>query len=247
MSPEHPPKGRHLVPSGVHLPRGPEYSPTYTTPLKPERRWSRYHRTSSRLVVYLFALFVLFCAALLAFALIVRPKAPRFRMSEVRIKSLTYSYNNNNNNNSMQLGGLSSSAASLNATLVAVITVSNPNFGRFDHEKATVRVVYGGALFVGEKAVRPGRAGARGTERLELEIEVGKTSGQALDESNSVAGNFTRDVGSGLVKLRSYGRLSGRVYYLMGSEKVKKRKTADMNCEMKLNLTSRLVQDLACQ
>lgn len=240
MSPEDPKTGRAVVPPRAHPRSDLEYSPSYITPLKPKRGWSGNRKKSSKFPVYLFTLFVLLSAGLLVFALVVRPKTPRLWMTEVKVKSLTYS----SDPPQQPAGG--PSFASLNATLVAVITVSNPNFGRFDQDNTTVRVVYGGALIMGEKKVGPGRVGSRGSQRLEVAISVG-ASIKASNESagGGVSGNFTRDVRSGLVKLSSYGRLSGKVD-LMGSG-VERRKTGYMNCEMKLNLTSRLVQGWVCR
>ncbi|KAK4794945.1 hypothetical protein SAY86_012939 [Trapa natans] len=193
--------------------------------------------TCRKLPVYFLTLFVVLCIGLLVFGIVVRPKAPSFQMAEVSVKSLNYSSDSTG-------GGGGPSSASLNATLVARITVSNPNFGRFEGDNATVRVVYSGALVLGEKKVGPVRVWSRGSKRLEVAISVGASVRVVNGSEVGVNGNFTRDVRLGLVRLIGQGRLSGMVY-LMGSG-VKRRKTEEMNCEMKLNLTSRLVQDLVC-
>ncbi|KAK4805007.1 hypothetical protein SAY86_004824 [Trapa natans] len=175
---------------------------------------------------------------LLVFGIVVRPKAPSFRMDEVTVKSLTYGSDSPG-------GGGGRSSASLNATLVAAITIANRNFGRFDRDNTTVHIVYGGALVLGEKTVKPGRILSRGSERLDVAISVGASMRVDNESEVGVNGNFTRDVRSGLVRLSGQGRLSGTVN-LMGS-RVKSRKTGEMNCEMKLNMSSRLVQDLVCE
>ncbi|KAB1215397.1 hypothetical protein CJ030_MR4G025313 [Morella rubra] len=120
------------------------------------------------------------------------------------------------------------SSPSLNSTLVAEMTVHNINFGRFEFENSTMSVLYG-SLDVGDGKIGPGSVRARESQRMNVTVEV---------RSDRVS-----DIEAGMLKLNCYAELSGRVRLL---HIIKKRKTADMNCAMTLNLTSGAFQDLQC-
>lgn len=125
---------------------------------------------------------------------------------------------------------------SLNGTLVAVIGIYNKNFGYFKYEKSSIAFLYQNVT-LGVVNVTGGLVFVRRTERVNAMVEV--RSNYLLNKNQ----NFTRDVDSDLLELRSLATLVGRVH-VAGIFKLRTRKL--MNCSMTLNLPSKAIQDLTC-
>ncbi|RVX04254.1 hypothetical protein CK203_015569 [Vitis vinifera] len=97
-------------------------------------------------------------------------------------------------------------------------------------------ITYGGVT-VGEVVVPKGRARARSTNRFTVAVEL------SYDQlsSNSTLGN---DINFGLLPLVSQAKLPGKIHLM---KVMKKKKTAEMYCTIKVNLMNRVVQDLKCK
>lgn len=181
---------------------------------------------SGKCFVYVFAGIVILCLLTLVFALIVlRFRFPDVNLSSVAVKNLRLS----------NVGTASSSNSSFSATLVAEVTIKNTNFGRFNFENSTMSVLYGG-MNVGD--IRIGRWSVKARETRKMNVAVEVRSNRLSDTKN-----LSSDMMSGMLKLNSYASLSGRVNLL---NIIKKRKIAEMNCTMTLNLTSGAIEDLQC-
>lgn len=202
-----------LAPARVHR-RSDDENPAFKA-LRKER--------TNKCFVYIFAGIVFLCAILLIFALIVfRSKSPDVRLRSVAVKSLRYS---------------KSPSPSLNATLVAVVTIRNPNFGPYVFgNNNSASFLYGGAK-LGEHKIGGGEARWKGTERMSITMEV--RSSRLPEGSNNLSG----DLNSGFVNLSSYCRFTGKVHLL---KIFKNRKTAKMNCNMTLVLRTKTIKDLRC-
>ncbi|KAA8520888.1 hypothetical protein F0562_011561 [Nyssa sinensis] len=173
-----------LAPAQIHR-RGDEEFAT----IKPNH--VRQQR-NSKCFVYILALIVLQSIAILAFALIVlRVKSPEVKLSSVAIKNLSYG---------------TAPSPSVNVTMTAELTINNKNFGGFKYEKSNTTVSYGNAK-IGDMKINTGRVRARGTGSVNVTVQV--RSNELSDNQN-----FSSDISSGLLKLSSYGRLSGRVHVL---------------------------------
>ncbi|KAJ4826158.1 hypothetical protein Tsubulata_037360 [Turnera subulata] len=203
-----------LAPAKSHPRSDEEYAP-----IKPK---SSTPTSSSKCPVYLLAAIVLLTAIALVFSLVVlRPNTPDVELSQVIIEDLKY--------------GNYSPNPSLNMTLSAEIRIKNSNFGKYEFENSTASVLYEDVV-VGEAKLGQGSVSARKTERMSAVVDV---RSQRLSDTK----NLSRDISSGMLKLSSYARLSGKVLLI---KKIKKQKTAIMNCTMTLNLRSRSVQELLC-
>ncbi|XP_052210497.1 late embryogenesis abundant protein At1g64065 [Diospyros lotus] len=179
-------------------------------------------RSSSKCFVYILAALVFLSLAALVFALIfLRVQPPKLEITSAAVKNLKYA---------------TSPAASLNATITAEVSVRNRNFGPFRFESSSLVVLYKNVSLGGAK-LEGGVAGARGTEKVGAAMEV--RSSWVLAEN----GVFGDELGSGLVELRSHGRVEGRVRVMkMNSGK----RSVEMNCTMTLNLKIQAIQYLNC-
>ena len=176
----------------------------------------------SKYLVYTLAGFVTLLAVCLAFAsTVLKVRNPKLEMISAKVMHISYS---------------TSPSASFNVTMIASLTIMNPNFGRFNYDNSTVNVLYG-VISVGARETVGARVEARETK--EIDVMVNMRSSKKLLAS----GNLTNDIHSGTVKLRSYAKLSGTVQLL---KIVKKRKTIVMACIMNLNLTSHSIHHVQC-
>ncbi|OWM72096.1 hypothetical protein CDL15_Pgr017979 [Punica granatum] len=187
--------------------------------------WSREHRTS-KCCVYILLWAVISAAIALVFALVVfRVETPDFRLSDVTIKNLHYA---------------TSPVPSLNATLIANVTVKNTNFGRYKFENGTsVSVLYAGHPVGDRIVINAGRARARDTKEVNVTMEV-RSSWLGSDV---VSRNLSSDLNSGTLQLSTYAKLRGRVHLM---EMFKRRRTAEMNCTITVDLPSEKVQNVRC-
>lgn len=176
---------------------------------------------SNKCFVYVFAAIVLLSIFILVFALVVlRPKSPSVKLRSVAVKSLRYT---------------TSPFPSLNATLIAEISVENPNFGSFKFDNSTASFLYEGTQISGKKSAK-GNVNARETKRINLSLEVRSSR---LTEAQ----NLVNDLNSGIVKLSCRARFIGKVHLV---KILKTKKSKDMNCNMSLSLKNRTIKDLLC-
>ncbi|TYI89956.1 hypothetical protein E1A91_D03G089400v1 [Gossypium mustelinum] len=149
-----------------------------------------------------------------------RARTPGFEIGSVEVRNLKYG---------------NSSAPSFNFTLVTQVTVENTNFGDFRFDNSTGSV-WCGSEVVGLMKIPKGRAQARASERMKVSIQV---SSVRLSDANNLASNMSY----GLLELKSYVKLSGKVNIM---NIMKRRRNPEMNCFMKLNLTGNTIQGLKC-
>lgn len=146
------------------------------------------------------------------------------------------------NLNAVQIQGLEfinatniSSGPTTNLTVLADVSVKNPNVATFKYNEATTGLYYDGVL-VSEARTPPGQARARRTVRLNVTIEV------MVDRLMAIP-RLVSDLVAGSLPVRSYSSISGRVKIL----NVKKNVVVRMNCTMIVNVTSRSIQDQNCK
>ncbi|KAK2973767.1 hypothetical protein RJ640_018975 [Escallonia rubra] len=125
---------------------------------------------------------------------------------------------------------------STNLTVIADVSVKNPNVASFKYENATTRLFYDGVV-VGEARTPGGRAKARRTVRLNLTIDV--MLGKILDVPRLGA-----DLRSGVLPVSSYTSISGKVKIV---NVIKRNVVVRLNCTMSVNITSRGIQDQHCR
>ncbi|XAR55101.1 hypothetical protein NMG60_11030494 [Bertholletia excelsa] len=178
-------------------------------------------KTTGKCFVYLLTFLVILGLASLVFSLVVlKVRPPELRLRSAAVKRL----------------GFATWPAAINAAVAAEIEVKNENFGRLLFEGGNVTVLCGNVT-VGTSSFGPGRVLPRAEKRVRAALEV-RSNGWLAEN-----GNFTRDVGSGTVELRGYARLTGRIRVL---KMINKRRSAEMNCTMRLDLGRKTIQDLRC-
>lgn len=182
-------------------------------------------KQSSKCLVYTLACFVAIFSVLFVFASIVLHLGD----PEIELRSARLVHNANN------YYSLSSSHShSFNVTMIAHVTLKNPNLGCFYYGNSSVSVLYG-ATSVGAWDLEGARVEPRETKEFKFMLH--------LRFRKLLNGNLTHDIRSGILKLRSYSKLSGTVHVL---KMVKKRKTIVMACIMNLNLTSYSIHHFQC-
>ncbi|CAA2993031.1 late embryogenesis abundant At1g64065-like [Olea europaea subsp. europaea] len=109
----------------------------------------------------------------------------------------------------------------------ARVLVRNRNFGhyKFDDTMATIK---NGDVTIGQFVIPESRAKARSTKRFYIIDDINSSS----------AGNH-----SGVLPLSVEAKLRGKVHLM---KVIKRKKSADMNCTMSINLATNAVQDLNC-
>lgn len=177
---------------------------------------------SSKCLVYFLAGLVILGAVTLVFAFaVLRVETPDVELRSVAVRNLRHG---------------TSPSPSFNVTLTAEVSVENKNFGAFDFENGTARVLYEN-MAVGEKNISGAHVEARKTKMVNFTLDV--RSERLSNDKNLSAG-----ISSGMVNLTTYAHLTGKVRVL---KIVRRRKTANINCTMTLNLTNASVQDLVCR
>lgn len=205
------------IPSGIHA-----YSTTEAIIDKSqsEIRKELQKRTSKCLVYTLAGLTTLLAVWLVFASVVLRVRDPKLELRSARVMHISYRS--------------TSPSASFNVTMIARMSIMNPNFGGFDYGNSTVSVMYG-VVSVGAWEMSGAIIEARETKEINVMVNM-----RLLVRSGN---NVTNEIHSGILKLRSYTKLSGTVHLL---KMVKKRKIVGMACSMNLNLTSHSIHRIQC-
>ncbi|KAJ1254082.1 hypothetical protein BS78_K123500 [Paspalum vaginatum] len=131
----------------------------------------------------------------------------------------------------------SSSPPPLTLTVVADVSVKNPNAASLRYG-ATETSVYYRARQVGEALGPPGTAPARRTVRLNVTVDV--ALGALLGDPA-----FLEDVAAGAVAVATATRVRGRVAVL--GALVRRRVVLEMNCTATVAVTDMSISDQSCQ
>lgn len=128
------------------------------------------------------------------------------------------------------------SSSSFNLDLMAKVTVKNTNFGHFKFENSTAIISYLGTP-VGEATILKARARARSTKKFNVTAAI--SSSKLTDNTR-----LRSDLNSGVLKLTSTAKLSGKIHLFVI---FKKKKSAEMNCTMDLNTKTNSIENLSCK
>ncbi|XP_068316527.1 late embryogenesis abundant protein At1g64065 [Pyrus communis] len=160
---------------------------------------------------------------ILAFT-VFRVKEPKIKMNKVTITRLELI----NNNTAPKPGS--------NMSLIADVSVKNPNFASFKYTNTTTTLYYHGVV-VGEAHGAPGHAKARRTMRMNITVDM-------ITDRLTSDPNLRADFNSGLMTMSSYSRIPGRVKLL---NIIKKHVIVKMNCTMTVNISSQAIQEQKCK
>ncbi|MFS8027261.1 putative Late embryogenesis abundant protein, LEA_2 subgroup [Helianthus anomalus] len=123
-----------------------------------------------------------------------------------------------------------------NISLIADISVKNPNYSSFRYKNTTTSLYYRGAV-IGEARGPPGQSKARRTTRMNVTLDI-------IVDSLLKDPNLQNDLGTGVLTMSSYTVVGGRVKIL---NIIKRHVTVRMNCTMKVNIYSRAIEDQECK
>ncbi|KAG5061528.1 hypothetical protein AAZX31_01G208200 [Glycine max] len=188
-------------------------------------------KESSKCLVYALVVFVAILFIWLVFASIVlRVGDPQIQLKSARLMHNTY------NNHSV------SSNSSFKVTLLARVSLTNPNlFCRFYYGNTRVSVLYG-ASSVGAWELEGARLEGRETKEIDFVVHMSFSTKLVVVKRN-LTNDTTHSDSAGMLKLRSYAKLSGTVHVL---NMVNKKKTIEVACILNLNLTSYSTQHFQC-
>ncbi|KAF5731758.1 hypothetical protein HS088_TW18G00443 [Tripterygium wilfordii] len=124
----------------------------------------------------------------------------------------------------------------VNMSLIADVSVKNPNYASFKFKNTTTTLYYHG-LVIGEARGPPGQSKARRTARMNITVDI-------ITDRLLSAPNLTQEISSGLLDLNAYSRLPGRVKILVI---INRHITVKMNCTLSFNLTSQDISDQKCK
>ena len=188
-------------------------------------------QSSSKCLVYALVVLVAILFIWLVFASIVlRVGDPQIQLKSARLMHNTY------NNHSV------SSNSSFKVTLLARVSLTNPNlFCRFYYGNTRVSVLYG-ASSVGAWELEGARLEGRETKEIDFVVHMSFSTKLVVVKRN-LTNDTTHSDSAGMLKLRSYAKLSGTVHVL---NMVNKKKTIEVACILNLNLTSYSTQHFQC-
>ncbi|KAK9276334.1 hypothetical protein L1049_005866 [Liquidambar formosana] len=131
--------------------------------------------------------------------------------------------------------GLQTLTSGENVTVVADVSIKNPNVATFRFSNITTTVYYD-SVVVGEARLPPGRAKARRTLRMNVTVDIVTAQILAIPSLPS-------DLRSGALSMRSYTKIGGRVKIL---NIFKKYVVVELNCTVTVNTTSQAIKDQKC-
>ncbi|GAB2224659.1 hypothetical protein Droror1_Dr00005424 [Drosera rotundifolia] len=210
----------------------PETDDIQAKPLAPEaadnvyaRRRRLKHMKRCGYVTATMILLLFFIILLLALT-VFRVKQPQIRLNGVTIQKLDLNLTN-------------IAKPEINVTLVADVSIKNPNAASFRYGNTTTSVSYKGVV-VGEVEAPAGLARAMRTARMNLTIDV---NGEKL---LAAAPNLLTNVvlGGGDLVMDTYTRIGGRVKIM---NVVKKHVVVVMNCSVSFDVSSREVKHQQCE
>ncbi|KAI5329057.1 PREDICTED: late embryogenesis abundant [Prunus dulcis] len=148
-------------------------------------------------------------------------EGPRIKMNDVTIQQLEFA------NGALRLD--------TNVTLLADVSIKNPNVASFKYGNTTTRVYYN-ETEVGQGRTPAGVAKARRTMRMNVTVDI------VPGEISAVPG-FIKEVASGKLTVSTYTRIEGKVKILM----VNKNVVVELNCKMTYNFASKEIEGEDCK
>ncbi|KAL4651532.1 hypothetical protein ACB092_01G167100 [Castanea dentata] len=175
-----------------------------------------------KLAIYIAAFAVFQTVVILVFALtVMRVKTPKVRLgTDVTFQNFS-------------TGTQASPFFDLSVT--TQVRVKNTNFGPYKFDSTIATFMYQGVT-VGQVLIPKGKAGLRSTKKVGVTVNV---NSNALPSTT----NLGSELGAHVLTLNSHAKLSGKVELMFI---MKKKKSAEMNCTMTIDLSTKAVQSMIC-
>ncbi|PSS34282.1 Late embryogenesis abundant protein [Actinidia chinensis var. chinensis] len=126
---------------------------------------------------------------------------------------------------------------SFNMRMNAQLGVRNTNFGPFKYSNTTVTFYYKGTE-VGSAIVRKSKANFRSTKKVNVPVDL------IMPTTLASSTDLASDLSSGILPLTSQAKMNGKVEIMFI---FKKKRTANMNCTMEVNISSKSLQNIKCK
>ena len=175
-----------------------------------------------KLAIYIAAFVVFQTIVITVFALtVMRVKTPKVRLGTVTFHNVNIS---------------TQTPPNFDLSFTTQVRVKNTNFGPYKYDGTNVTFMYQGVT-VGQFTIPKGKAGFRSTKKVSVTVNV---NSNALPSTTSLGS----ELGAGVLTLNSHAKLSGKVELMFV---MKKKKSAEMNCNMTIVLSTKEVQALSCE
>ena len=176
-----------------------------------------------KLAIYIAAFAVFQTIVILVFALtVMRVKTPKVRLGT----NITFQ----NFNTGTQ------ASPSFDLSFATQVGIKNTNFGPYKYDSTIATFMYQGVT-IGQVTVPKGKAGLRSTKKVTVTVNV---NSNALSSTTGLGS----ELGAGVLTLNGQAKLSGKVELMFV---MKKKKSAEMNCSMTIDLSSKAIQSMICE
>ncbi|KAF3447664.1 hypothetical protein FNV43_RR08366 [Rhamnella rubrinervis] len=152
-------------------------------------------------------------------------KEPRIHMNRIFVQRL-------------ELDETGNIRTDVNITLLADVSVNNPNMASFRFGNTTTTIYYVDGTVIGEGRNPAGKAKARQTLRMNMTVDVFPAKILGL------LGLVTESLASGALTIKTYTEIDGRVKI---ASAVKKNVEVKLNCNATFNINSRSIQEQNCK
>ncbi|XP_050367932.1 uncharacterized protein LOC126786215 [Argentina anserina] len=151
---------------------------------------------------------------------VMKVKTPKVRLGEINVQSL-----------------ISIPATpSFDTSFTTQIRVKNTNWGPYKFDSSTATFLYQGVA-VGQVSIPKSKAGMRSTKKISVSVNLNT---DALPSSSTLS----NELNSGVLALTSEAKLTGKVELMLI---VKKKKSANMDCSIAFDLSTKTVKSLQCK
>ncbi|WCJ36746.1 hypothetical protein M5689_017927 [Euphorbia peplus] len=158
---------------------------------------------------------------------VLRFKDPKFRIISTSPAFETFQINSN------------LTSPSFNFTINTQFGVKNTNFGHFKYEMSNVTFKYRG-IIVGVVSVDKARARAKSTRKFEAKVVLQTDTTTFTPEDFDL---LNSDLKLGKLPITSSSRLNGKIQLMM---MIKKKKSAQLSCNMDVDIVTRTLQNIIC-
>ncbi|XP_050367934.1 uncharacterized protein LOC126786217 [Argentina anserina] len=173
-----------------------------------------------KLAMYIGAFIVFQIIVMTVFGLtVMKVKTPKVCLGDINIQSL----------NSV------SATSSFDTSFTTQIRVKNTNWGPYKFDASTATFMYQGVA-VGQVSLPKTKAGMRSTKKIDVTV--------SLNSNGLPSSNLGSDLNAGILTLSSQAKLTGKVDLMFI---MKKNKSANMDCTVAFDLSSKTVQALQCK
>ncbi|XP_062103023.1 late embryogenesis abundant protein At1g64065-like [Humulus lupulus] len=180
----------------------------------------RKKRIKLAIYIAIFAVFQIIVITVFG-AVIMRAKSPKLRLS-----------------NSIEFQKFNVSSPSFDITFATQVRVKNSNFGPYNFDNTTAVFTYGGAT-VGQVTIPKSKAGIKSTKKINVIVSLNSSQ-----LPNSASDDLSRELAAGMLTFSGAARMNGKVELMWI---MKKKKSANMNCTVIIDVNEKKLRSLECK